>query len=208
MACSTLNCLPIWPDAVCAIPTMATKLPMPSTTPSRVSADRPGRWSSPASASLPRSRAWNREGGTALAPRLLIGEPQCAQAPGCVIRWWGAVRECRWWPGCLRGRWLFGCPGARLRIRCLGLWGRWLFGPPGARLRIRCLGLWGRRSGWNLGQLAVTDRDLALRAAGDHGVMRDDQQRGSAPVQRFEQVGELDGGGAVQVAGGLVTHQQ
>src|SRR6266487_2075675 len=118
VACKTLNCLPIWPDAVWAIPTMATKLPIPSITPSRVSADRPGRR--------------GLDGG----------------------------------------------------------WGR------------------ADRRGWLLGYLAVTDRDLPLRPAGYRWVVRDDQQRGSLPVQRFEQVGELEGGGGVQVAGGLVAHQQ
>ena len=58
----TLKSLPICPAAVCASPTMATNPPMPRIVPTTVSAARAGRWSRPASASLPRSRRRSRDG--------------------------------------------------------------------------------------------------------------------------------------------------
>src|ERR1051326_4102994 len=136
---------------------MATKLPMPSTTPSRVSADRPGRWSSPASASLPRSGTRSRDGGTATGPRL-------------------ATRY-------LGGRERRSCPGGRQRRSC-----------PGGRERRSCPGGRQRRPGGHLGERTVADGDLPLRPAGNHRIVRDDDQRRPVLVQGFEQFGELDGG--------------
>src|SRR5690242_20715393 len=52
---------------------MATNAPMPRMVPTIVSADRPGRWSSPASASLPRSWGRNRDGSARVRPLLALG---------------------------------------------------------------------------------------------------------------------------------------
>src|ERR1022692_138788 len=204
VASSALNCLPICPVAVCDRPTMATKVPMPSTVPSMVSADRPGRCSSPAIASLPRSRRRNREAAPmtrrrlARLARLMLTAPLATPAvppAGAVVLPAG--------PGVL--------PASRLALPA----GQAILpaGAPGlpavaAILPAGRVVLPARPVIRRLAQLPVTDRDPALGAAGDRRVVRDDDQRRAALMQRHEQVGQLPGCRRVQVSRRLVAQQQ
>ena len=58
----------IWLPAVSATPKVATRAAIPSTAPSAVRSDRPGRVNNPARASEKRSRGRNRERGIPLTP--------------------------------------------------------------------------------------------------------------------------------------------
>src|SRR5712692_11193079 len=146
VASRRLNVLPIWPLAVCDSPTMATKPPMPRTVPSMVSTERPGRCSSPASASLSRSRGCSRD---AAPVGRLVGPVRTASS----------VLSC----------------GRRVRL---------------------------------LDQVPVAEGDPPLRAHGDRGIVGDDKEGCSFPLQAGEQVRKLAGSDRVQVAGWLVAEQQ